>query len=65
VIGERELEAPLTRLGVGFVGFIAEYVAQIPVPGQTNHQSIERIVNKILGAKKSDPSADVSDLERD
>jgi hypothetical protein len=47
----------------GFVRFIAEYVAQIPVPSQTNLKGIEVIVGQILRAKKDDPSADLSNLE--
>ena len=54
-----------TQIRGGFVRFIAQYVSQIPIPTITTAQktSISKIVNQILDAKRTDPDADVSELE--
>ena len=54
-----------TQIRGGFVRFIAQYVSQIPIPPITTAQktSISKIVNQILDAKRTNPDADVSELE--
>ena len=46
--------------------FIAQYVSQIPIPSikPTQKASISKLVNQILNAKRTNPDADVSDLEK-
>ena len=45
--------------------FIAQYVSQIPIPNtkSADKSSISKLVDKILSAKRTDPNADVSELE--
>jgi hypothetical protein len=54
-----------TQIRGGFVRFIAQYVSQIPIPSIKPAQkaSISKLVNQILAAKRTDPDADVSELE--
>ena len=56
-----------TQIRGGFVRFIAQYVSQIPIPIITTAQktSISKLVNQILAAKRPDPDADVSELEKE
>ena len=51
----------------GFVRFIAQYVSQIPIPSIKPEQKvlIGKIVNQILDTKRTDPDADVSELENE
>ena len=46
--------------------FIAQYVSQIPIAPikPVQKASISKIVNQILAAKRTNPDADVSDLEK-
>ena len=46
--------------------FIAQYVSQIPIPSIKPAQkaSISKLVNQILATKRTNPDADVSDLEK-
>ncbi len=50
----------------GFLRFIAQYVSQIPIINATESQrtAIEKLVKKCLDAKKDDPNADTSELEK-
>ncbi|WOB66577.1 Eco57I restriction-modification methylase domain-containing protein [Microcystis aeruginosa] len=41
-----------------------KYIEQIPLPKVLTSDSIENIVEEILAAKKSDPNADTSELEK-
>ncbi len=54
-----------TQIRGGFVRFIAQYVSQIPIPSIKPAQkaSISKLVNQILAVKRTDPDADVSELE--
>ena len=54
-----------TQIRGGFVRFIAQYVSQIPIPTIKPAQkaSISKLVNQILAAKRTNPDADVSELE--
>ena len=56
-----------TQIRGGFVRFIAQYVSQIPIPSIKPAQKalISKIVNQILDAKRTDPDADVSELENE
>ena len=56
-----------TQIRGGFVRFIAQYVSQIPIPTIKPAQKvlIGEIVNQILAAKRTDPDADVSELENE
>ena len=56
-----------TQIRGGFVRFIAQYVSQIPIPTINTAQktSISEIVNQILDAKRTNPDADVSELENE
>ena len=56
-----------TQIRGGFVRFIAQYVSQIPIPPIKPAQkaSISKIVNQILATKRTNPDADVSDLENE
>ena len=56
-----------TQIRGGFVRFIAQYVSQIPIPTIKPAQkaSISKIVDQILAAKRTDPDADVSELENE
>ena len=56
-----------TQIRGGFVRFIAQYVSQIPIPTIQPAQKalIGEIVNQILDAKRTDPNADVSELENE
>ena len=56
-----------TQIRGGFVRFIAQYVSQIPIPIIKPAQKalISKLVNKILAAKRTDPDADVSELENE
>ena len=56
-----------TQIRGGFVRFIAQYVSQIPIPTIKTAQktSISEMVNQILTAKRTDPDADVSELENE
>ena len=51
----------------GFLEYKPMYVAQMPIPPTTPQQQseLEKIAEKILAAKKGDPSADMSALERE
>jgi type II restriction/modification system DNA methylase subunit YeeA len=49
----------------GFYEFKPMYVSQIPIPVDVNRKPIEKLVDKILAAKRADPSADVSAWERE
>jgi hypothetical protein len=50
----------------GFYEFKPMYVARIPIPRATPEEQVllERLVDKILSAKRADPNADVSSWER-
>ena len=56
-----------TQIRGGFVRFIAQYVSQIPIPNtkSMDKSAISKLVDKILSAKRTDPNADVSELEND
>ena len=56
-----------TQIRGGFVRFIAQYVSQIPIPSIKPGQKvlIGKIVNQILDTKRTDPNADVSELENE
>ncbi len=56
-----------TQIRGGFVRFIAQYVSQIPIPPIKPAQkaSISKLVNQILATKRTNPDADVSDLENE
>ena len=47
--------------------FIAQYVSQIPIPTIQPAQKtlISKIVNQVLAAKRTNPDADVSELENE
>jgi hypothetical protein len=51
----------------GFYEFKPMYVSRIPIPPATPSQQkeITALVDKILAAKRADPSADVTALERE
>ncbi|MCR4318603.1 MAG: Eco57I restriction-modification methylase domain-containing protein [Planctomycetes bacterium] len=51
----------------GYLRAFSDYIKQIPTPSSTLEQQkrIERLVDQILKAKKSDADADVSALERE
>ena len=53
------------RLGGGAVRAFSDYMKQIPIPNIKKAQktSISKLVNEILTTKRTDPNADVSDLE--
>ncbi len=56
-----------TQIRGGFVRFIAQYVSQIPIPPIKPAQKvlISEIVNQILAAKRTNPDAEVSELENE
>ena len=56
-----------TQIRSGYVRFIAQYVSQIPIPNTklADKSSISKLVDKILSAKRTDPNADVSELENE
>ena len=56
-----------TQIRGGFVRFIAQYVSQIPIPTIKPAQkaSISKLVNQILATKRTNPDADVSELENE
>ena len=56
-----------TQIRGGFVRFIAQYVSQIPIPSIKPEQKvlIGKIVNQILATKRTNPDADVSELENE
>ena len=56
-----------TQIRGGFVRFIAQYVSQIPIPPiePVQKASISKLVNQILATKRTDPDADVSELENE
>lgn len=41
------------------------YVSPIPIPPQPNDEQISALVERILAAKRADPQADTSELERE
>ena len=49
----------------GRLRFFTQFVYELPIPAASSHQSkaISAIVDRILAAKKADPSADTSALE--
>jgi len=52
-----------SQIQSGYVRFIAQYVAQIPVVTPDNPKQLESLITKILAAKRADPQADTSPLE--
>ena len=53
-----------TQIRGGFVRFIAQYVSQIPIPLVPQDNSIYRLVDQIILAKQTNPSANITDLEQ-
>jgi len=51
----------------GYLRFIYQYLSQIPIPkpNQSNREAIEERVEKILAAKRRDPKANTTALERE
>jgi type I restriction-modification system DNA methylase subunit len=54
-----------SKLQSGYLRAFSDYMKQIPIAGNPKHRQIEKLTEKILSAKKSNPSADVSTLERE
>jgi type I restriction-modification system DNA methylase subunit len=52
-----------SKLQSGYLRAFSDYMKQIPIAVNPNHRQIEKLTEKILSVKKTNPSADVSALE--
>ena len=59
------LRSICTDLQGGYLQAYQENLSQIPIPTTKNASNIENLVDKILAAKRANPAADVSAMERE
>ncbi len=49
----------------GYLRAFTDYMTQVPIPDQAKFESLGKLTDKILAAKRANPDADVSALERE